>query len=40
MVVIEDYVDPTEIAALVESDGLLDYVYEGPVGRPGHRCRR
>ncbi len=34
VVVIEDYVDPAEIAALVESTGLIDYVYKGPVGEP------
>ncbi len=34
VVVIEDYVDPAEIAALIDSSGLIDYVYKGPVGQP------
>ncbi len=34
VIVIEDYVKPTEIAALVESSGLRAYVYDGPVGPP------
>ena len=33
-VVIEDYVDPAEIGAAAERTGLIDQVYEGPVGAP------
>ena len=33
-VVIEDYVDPTEIEAAAERTGLIDHIYEGPVGEP------
>ncbi len=33
-VVIEDYVPPADIAAAAERTGLLDFVYEGPVGVP------
>ena len=34
VVVIEDYVEPSEIAAAAERTGLIDYVYTGPVGPP------
>lgn len=34
VIVIEDYVEPAEIAALVERSGLIDYVFKGPVGTP------
>jgi hypothetical protein len=33
-VVIEDYVPPADIAASAERTGLIDYIYEGPVGEP------
>ena len=33
-VVIEDYVPPGDIAAAAERTGLIDFVYEGPVGEP------
>ena len=33
-VVIEDYVDPADIAAAFERTGLIDYVYEGELGEP------
>jgi hypothetical protein len=31
LIVIEDYVDPEDIAKAVEESGLIDYVYEGPL---------
>jgi hypothetical protein len=31
VIVIEDYVDPEDIADAVEESGLIDYVYEGPL---------
>jgi hypothetical protein len=31
VIVIEDYVDPQDIADAVEESGLIDYVYEGPL---------
>jgi hypothetical protein len=33
-VVIEDYVDPADVAAAAERTGLVDEVYTGPVGDP------
>ena len=33
-VVIEDYVDPAEIAAAAERTGLIDHIYRGAVGDP------
>lgn len=33
-IVIEDYVDPAEIEAAAERTGLIDHIYEGPVGEP------
>jgi hypothetical protein len=34
VIVIEDYVDPADIAAAAQSTGLLDYVYKGPITGP------
>ncbi len=34
VIVIEDYVDPEEIAAAAQRTGLLDYIYKGPVDGP------
>jgi hypothetical protein len=34
VIVIEDYVGPEDIEAAVEKSGLIDYVYDGPVGPP------
>ncbi len=34
VIVIEDYVEPTEIADAVERTGLIDYVYTGELGPP------
>ena len=34
MIVNEDYVSPDDFAAAVESSGLIDYVYDGPLGPP------
>jgi hypothetical protein len=34
VIVIEDYVEPDEIAAAAERTGVLDYIYEGQLGDP------
>lgn len=34
VIVIEDYVAPEDVEAAVSDSGLIDYVYEGPVGPP------
>ncbi len=34
VIVIEDYVAPEDIESAVESSGLIDYVYKGPLGPP------
>ena len=34
MLVIEDYVEPGDIADAVEESGLIDYVYKGPLDPP------
>jgi hypothetical protein len=34
VIVIEDYVKPSDIAEAVEESGLIDYVYEGPLDPP------
>jgi hypothetical protein len=34
VIVIEDYVEPADIADAVEESGLIDYVYEGPLDPP------
>ena len=34
VIVIEDYVAPEDIEAAVKKSGLIDYVYDGPVGPP------
>ena len=34
VIVIEDYVAPEDIEAAVKESGLIDYVYDGPVGPP------
>ena len=45
-IVVEDYVDPADIAAAAQRTGLLDYIYKGPISeplptlRPDDRLRR
>ena len=34
VIINEDYVSPQDFAATVEASGLIDYVYDGPVGPP------
>jgi hypothetical protein len=34
VVVIEDYVDPADIATAAQSTGLFDYIYKGPITEP------
>jgi hypothetical protein len=34
VIVVEDYVEPADIADAVEESGLIDYVYEGPLDPP------
>ena len=34
VIVVEDYVAPSDIAAAAEKTGLIDYVYKGPLAEP------